>query len=34
MARVLWHGGRRSEFGVDGDKQAVKRFAALFPAPL
>jgi DNA-binding HxlR family transcriptional regulator len=34
LARVLWHGGRRSELTVAGDKNAVKRFVALFPAPL
>jgi DNA-binding HxlR family transcriptional regulator len=34
LARVLWRGGRRSEFDVEGDKEAVKRFISLFPAPL
>jgi DNA-binding HxlR family transcriptional regulator len=34
LARVLWHGGRRSELSVDGDMEAARRFVALFPTPL
>ncbi len=33
LAQVLWHGGRRSDLGADGDKAAVRRFVSLFPLP-
>jgi DNA-binding HxlR family transcriptional regulator len=33
LARVLWHGGKRSELETGGDKGAVGRFINLFPLP-
>jgi hypothetical protein len=33
LARVLWHGGRRSDLRIEGDKAAAKRFMSLFPLP-
>jgi DNA-binding HxlR family transcriptional regulator len=33
LAQVLWHGRRRADLKVEGDKSAVKRFIALFPPP-
>jgi DNA-binding HxlR family transcriptional regulator len=33
LAQVLWHGGRRSDLGIEGDKAAAKRFIGLFPLP-
>lgn len=33
LARVLWHGGKRSELGIAGDKAAARRFTSLFPLP-
>ena len=33
LVDVLWHGRRRSELRVDGDKAAVRRFVSLFALP-
>jgi DNA-binding HxlR family transcriptional regulator len=33
LARVLWHGGKRSDLRVEGDKAAARRFVSLFPLP-
>ena len=33
LATVLWHGGRRSDLGIEGDKAAARRFMNLFPLP-
>jgi DNA-binding HxlR family transcriptional regulator len=33
LAQVLWHGGKLSQFEIEGDKDAVKRFVKLFPLP-
>jgi DNA-binding HxlR family transcriptional regulator len=33
LAEVLWHGGKLSQFEVEGDRAAAKRFVKLFPLP-
>jgi DNA-binding HxlR family transcriptional regulator len=33
LATVLWHGGRRSDLRIEGDKAAARRFISLFPLP-
>jgi len=33
LAQVLWHGGKLSQFEIEGDKDAAKRFVKLFPLP-
>ena len=33
LATVLWHGGRRSDLRIEGDKAAARRFMSLFPLP-
>jgi DNA-binding HxlR family transcriptional regulator len=33
LSQVLWHGGKLSQFTVEGDKDAAKRFVKLFPLP-
>jgi DNA-binding HxlR family transcriptional regulator len=33
LAQVLWHGGRRSDLTIEGDKAAARRFISLFPLP-
>jgi DNA-binding HxlR family transcriptional regulator len=33
LSQVLWHGGKLSQFTVEGDKNAAKRFVKLFPLP-
>jgi hypothetical protein len=33
LAQVLWHGGKLSQFTVEGDRDAAKRFVKLFPLP-
>ena len=33
LAQVLWHGADQSKLRIEGDKGALRRFRALFPAP-
>jgi DNA-binding HxlR family transcriptional regulator len=33
LSQVLWHGGKLSQFAVEGDREAAKRFVKLFPLP-
>src|SRR3954470_21165308 len=33
LSQVLWHGGKLSQFSVEGDKEAARRFVKLFPLP-
>ena len=31
LSQVLWHGGKLSQFTIEGDRDAAKRFVKLFP---